>query len=129
MATSISLAYSGFLDAARIREGLVVASCGLYLPMAVYMSVQSVAGLERPNGCGALNCDVAVIEWGLLRWRGNSQTKSPGEQLASCYADRKLISMLTRVRHNGLLQRIHVSKHSQCGGEEAAPVAAWRENC
>jgi hypothetical protein len=33
-ATSISLAYSGFLDAARIREGLVVASCGLYLPMA-----------------------------------------------------------------------------------------------
>ncbi len=35
MATSISLAYSGFLDAARIREGLVVASCGLYLPIAV----------------------------------------------------------------------------------------------
>ena len=33
MATSISLAYSGFLEAARIREGLVVASCGLYLPM------------------------------------------------------------------------------------------------
>lgn len=33
MATSISLAYSGFLEAARIREGLVVASWGLYLPM------------------------------------------------------------------------------------------------
>jgi len=28
------LAYSAFLDAARIREGLVVASCGLYFPMA-----------------------------------------------------------------------------------------------
>lgn len=33
MATSISLAYSGFFEAARIREGFVVASCGLYLPM------------------------------------------------------------------------------------------------
>merc|ERR1712144_112142 len=32
-ATSISLAYSGFLDAARMRDGLVVASWGLYLPM------------------------------------------------------------------------------------------------
>ena len=30
-ATSISLAYSGFLAAARMREGFVVASCGLYL--------------------------------------------------------------------------------------------------
>lgn len=34
IATSISLAYSGFLDAARMREGLVVASWGLYLPIA-----------------------------------------------------------------------------------------------
>src|SRR3569833_913656 len=34
MATSISLAYSGLLAACRIREGLVVASWGLYLPMA-----------------------------------------------------------------------------------------------
>jgi hypothetical protein len=33
MASSISFAYSGFLEAARIREGLVVASWGLYLPM------------------------------------------------------------------------------------------------
>lgn len=33
-AASIRLAYSGFLEAARIKEGLVVASCGLYLPMA-----------------------------------------------------------------------------------------------
>ena len=32
-ASSMSFAYSGFLDAARIRDGLVVASCGLYLPM------------------------------------------------------------------------------------------------
>jgi hypothetical protein len=32
-AASIRLAYSGFLEAARIKEGLVVASCGLYLPM------------------------------------------------------------------------------------------------
>lgn len=31
---SMSLAYSGFLAAARIREGLVVASWGLYLAMA-----------------------------------------------------------------------------------------------
>ena len=30
-AASMSLAYSGFLDAARINDGLVVASCGLYL--------------------------------------------------------------------------------------------------
>jgi hypothetical protein len=35
MAVSVSLAYSGFLEAARIREGLVVASWGLYLAMAV----------------------------------------------------------------------------------------------
>ena len=33
-ATSMSLAYSGFLEAARMREGLVVASWGLYFPMA-----------------------------------------------------------------------------------------------
>lgn len=32
-AASISFAYSGFLDAARMSEGLVVASCGLYLAM------------------------------------------------------------------------------------------------
>ena len=32
-AVSISFAYSGFLDAARMREGLVVASWGLYLSM------------------------------------------------------------------------------------------------
>jgi hypothetical protein len=32
-ASSMSLAYSSFLDAARIREGLVVASWGLYLSM------------------------------------------------------------------------------------------------
>lgn len=34
-ALSISFAYSGFLDAARISDGLVVASCGLYFAMAV----------------------------------------------------------------------------------------------
>jgi hypothetical protein len=34
-ATSMSLAYSGFLVAARMREGLVVASWGLYFPIAV----------------------------------------------------------------------------------------------
>jgi hypothetical protein len=34
-ARSISLAYSGFLEAARMREGLVVASWGWYLAMAV----------------------------------------------------------------------------------------------
>jgi hypothetical protein len=33
-ATSINLAYSGFFAAARMRDGLVVASWGLYLPMA-----------------------------------------------------------------------------------------------
>jgi hypothetical protein len=33
-AASTSLAYSGFLEAARIREGLVVASWGLYLSIA-----------------------------------------------------------------------------------------------
>jgi hypothetical protein len=32
-AASMSLAYSSFFDAARIREGLVVASWGLYLSM------------------------------------------------------------------------------------------------
>jgi hypothetical protein len=32
-ASSISFAYSGFFDAARMSEGLVVASCGLYLSM------------------------------------------------------------------------------------------------
>ena len=32
-ASSMSLAYSGFLEAARIKDGLVVASCGLYLPI------------------------------------------------------------------------------------------------
>jgi hypothetical protein len=32
-AESISFAYSSFLDAARISDGLVVASCGLYLSM------------------------------------------------------------------------------------------------
>ena len=32
-ATSISLAYSGFLAAARMSDGFVVASCGLYLSM------------------------------------------------------------------------------------------------
>jgi hypothetical protein len=31
---SMSLAYSSFFDAARIREGFVVASSGLYWPMA-----------------------------------------------------------------------------------------------
>lgn len=30
----MSLTYSGFFDAARMREGLVVASCGLYFSMA-----------------------------------------------------------------------------------------------
>lgn len=34
IALSISFAYSGFLEAARIKEGLVVASSGLYFPMA-----------------------------------------------------------------------------------------------
>ena len=34
MATSINLAYSVFLEAARIRDGFVVASCGLYLSIA-----------------------------------------------------------------------------------------------
>ncbi len=29
----MSLAYSGFFDAARMSDGLVVASCGLYLSM------------------------------------------------------------------------------------------------
>jgi hypothetical protein len=38
-AMSISLAYSSFLEAARIREGLVVASCGLYLPIATSLLV------------------------------------------------------------------------------------------
>ena len=33
-ATSMSFAYSGFFDAARIKDGFVVASCGLYLPIA-----------------------------------------------------------------------------------------------
>jgi len=33
-AVSISLAYSGFFEAARMRDGLVVASCGLYLAIA-----------------------------------------------------------------------------------------------
>ena len=32
-ASSMSFAYSGFFEAARIKDGLVVASCGLYLPM------------------------------------------------------------------------------------------------
>lgn len=33
-AVSMSLAYSAFLEAARINDGLVVASCGWYLAMA-----------------------------------------------------------------------------------------------
>lgn len=32
-ASSMSFAYSGFLEAWRMRDGLVVASCGLYLSM------------------------------------------------------------------------------------------------
>jgi hypothetical protein len=35
MARSMRGAYSAFLDAARMSDGLVVASCGLYLPMDV----------------------------------------------------------------------------------------------
>lgn len=41
-ALSISFAYSGFLEAARMREGLVVASCGLYLSMADKVSESPV---------------------------------------------------------------------------------------
>jgi hypothetical protein len=50
-ASSMSLAYSAFLEAARIREGLVVASCGLYLPMAVKSSVHHsyIACSSRAN--------------------------------------------------------------------------------
>lgn len=33
MATSINLAYSGFFEAAKMSDGLVVASCGLYFPI------------------------------------------------------------------------------------------------
>ncbi len=40
-AGSISLAYSGFLEAARMRDGLVVASCGLYFSM-VWKSPESL---------------------------------------------------------------------------------------
>lgn len=57
-ATSMSLAYSGFLEAARIREGLVVASWGLYLSMVakspesqttVYKKVESSASRSSSN--------------------------------------------------------------------------------
>lgn len=37
-AALIRLTYSGFLEAARIRDGLVVASWGLYLPKASLVS-------------------------------------------------------------------------------------------
>lgn len=41
-ALSIRAAYSAFLEAARIREGLVVASWGLYLAMAVKNGLETV---------------------------------------------------------------------------------------
>lgn len=49
-ALSIRAAYSGFLEAARMREGLVVASWGLYLPMAGGVSVGDLAGDGGPRG-------------------------------------------------------------------------------
>lgn len=51
-ATSMSLAYSGFLEAARIRDGLVVASCGLYLPIAIIeYQYQRGRSLFFPSRC------------------------------------------------------------------------------
>ena len=48
-ATSMSLAYSGFFEAARIKDGLVVASWGLYLPIAGSHHYQHSRARE---GCG-----------------------------------------------------------------------------
>lgn len=56
-ATSINLAYSGFFEAARIKEGLVVASCGLYLAMA---EVVVSCGHDEVNR-GPRTCEVARV--------------------------------------------------------------------
>lgn len=44
----MSFAYSGFLEAARISDGFVVASWGLYLPMATVIC-QLTACIATPN--------------------------------------------------------------------------------
>ena len=59
IALSINLAYSSFLDAARMSEGLVVASWGLYLAMAkrTVVSVQ-IPWVRFPKKPG----------WSLIPW-------------------------------------------------------------
>lgn len=47
----MSFAYSGFLEAARISDGFVVASWGLYLPMAMVVC-QSTACTETSSPYG-----------------------------------------------------------------------------
>lgn len=49
-AASMSFAYSGFLEAARMSEGLVVASCGLYLSMVAKSPLsQTTVYTEQKN--------------------------------------------------------------------------------
>jgi hypothetical protein len=52
-ALSMSLAYSGFLAAARMREGLVVASWGLYLPIAEFCQ-EGIWGIDL-EGSGEIS--------------------------------------------------------------------------
>ncbi len=47
---STDFAYSGFFEAARIRDGFVVASCGLYLAIAVGTGQAFIKAETEPSG-------------------------------------------------------------------------------
>jgi hypothetical protein len=73
-AASMSFAYSSFLDAARIREGLVVASWGLYLSMVAKSpesQTTTYTAVLALSTKGAV-CDMAgrvdVVKYGGRRW-------------------------------------------------------------
>ena len=55
-ASSISFAYSAFLEAARMRDGLVVASCGLYLSMVAKSPESQTTTYLIGNVTGQLVC-------------------------------------------------------------------------
>lgn len=76
-ATSMSLAYSGFFAACRIREGLVVASWGLYLPMAslCQFCIREIDFSARRREF--------EMNWGCWDEWGSLQAKSPVKHLVS----------------------------------------------
>lgn len=102
MATSWSLAYSSFFDAARMRDGLVVASWGLYLPIAAKSSVFGSGWQELVTAqySGAGKDALAMLgRWGLL------QAKSPVHKHVSIYSLNSMENQLTRITDNGLHRR------------------------